>query len=135
MYPSNAQVSDTYGLSFPVWMRELRATPVDYPTQPLSPNQITLLDPKQPFAPALDKVIQEHLPYDLVVAINQYCYYKDLQYKAQGKNQEFHNKGMKYLECAMEVLSDLENANVLGRIYPAYEYEILENLDRKQSTS
>src|SRR5258708_24511792 len=34
----------------------------------------------------------------------------------------------------MEVLSDLENANVLGRIYLAYEYEILENLDRKQST-
>src|SRR5713226_10675 len=31
--------------------KDLRATPVDYPTPPLSPNQITLLDPKQPFAP------------------------------------------------------------------------------------
>src|SRR5258708_36251284 len=134
MHPSKPQVSTTYGLSLPIWTHKLCATPVDYPTQPLSLNQITLLDPKQPFAPALDKVIQEHLPYDLVAAINQYRYYKDLQYKAQGKNQEFRNKGMKYLERAMEVLSDLENANVLGRIWPAYEDEILQNLDGKQST-
>src|SRR5712692_2126388 len=134
MHPSKPQVSTTYGLGLPIWAREFRAAPVAYPTPSLTPNQITLLDPKQPFAPALDKVIQEHLPYNLVAAINQYCYYKDLQYKAQGKNQEFCDKGIKYLECAMEVLSDLENANVLGRIYLAYEYEILENLDGKQST-
>src|SRR5258707_2275804 len=133
MHPLKPQVSATYGLGLPIWTHELRTTPVDYPTPSLSPNQITLLDPKQPFAPALDKVIQEHLPYDLVAAINQYHYYKDLQYKAQGKNQEFHDKGMKNLERTMEVLSDLENANVLSRIYPAYEYEILENLDGKQS--
>ncbi len=57
MHPSKPQVSTTYGLSLPVWTCELCATPVDYPTQPLSPNQITLLDLKQPFAPALDKVI------------------------------------------------------------------------------
>jgi len=134
MHPSKPQVSTTYGLGLPIWTHELHTTPVDYPTPSLSPNQITLLDPKQPFAPALDKVIQEHLPYDLVAAINQYCYYKDLQYKAQGQNKEFHDKGMKYLECTMEVLSDLENANVLGRIWPAYQDEILENLDGKQST-
>src|SRR5260370_15323874 len=134
MHPSKPQVSTTYGLGLPIWTCKLNATTVDYPTQPLSPNEISHLDPKQRYTSARDKVIQEHLPYDLVAAINQYCYYKDLQYKAQGKNQEFRNKGMKYLEHAMEVLSDLENANVLGRIYPAYEYEILENLDGKQST-
>src|SRR5260370_20529609 len=119
MHPSKPQVSATYGLGLPIWTRKLCATPVDYPTLPLSPNQITLLDPKQPFAPALDKVIQEHLPYDLVAAINQYRYYKDLQYKAQGKNQEVCDKGVKYLVRAMEELSDLVNANALRRIWPA----------------
>src|SRR5258708_8113824 len=87
MHPSKPQVSATYSLGLPIWTRELPATPVDYPTPSLSPNQITLLDPKQPFAPALDKVIQEHLPYDLVPAIKQHPDYQDVQYNAPAHNQ------------------------------------------------
>jgi hypothetical protein len=109
-------------------MRELCATPVDYPTPFLSPNQIHLLDPTKPFAPAFDKVVQDNLPYNLIAALQQYHHYKELQYKAQGKSGELCIKGVHYLECAMKVLSDLENANIIGRIYPQYEDEIIKEI-------
>jgi hypothetical protein len=51
-----------------------------------------------------------------------------LQYKAQGKASELCVKGTDYLECAMEVLSDLENANIIGIIYPEYEDEIVKEI-------
>jgi hypothetical protein len=51
-----------------------------------------------------------------------------LQYKAQGKSGELHIKGVNYLECAMEVLSDMENANIIGRIYLQYEDEIIKKI-------
>jgi hypothetical protein len=85
MHPSKPQVSTAYGLGLPIWTRELHATQVDYPTPSLSPNQIHLLDPAEPFAPALDKVVQDHLPYDLIAALQQYRHFKELQYRAQGK--------------------------------------------------
>jgi hypothetical protein len=109
-------------------MYELHTTPVDYPIPSLSPNQICLLDLTKHFAPAFDKVVQDNLPYDLIAALQQYCHYKELQYKAQGKSGELCVKGVHYLEHAMEVLSDLENANIIGRIYLQYEDEIIKEI-------
>jgi hypothetical protein len=128
MHPSKPQVSTAYGLGLPIWTHELRTTLVDYPTPSLSPNQICLLDPTKPFAPAFDKVVQDHLPYDLIAALQQYHHFKMLQYKAQGKASELRVKGTDYLECAMEVLSDLENTNIIGRVYLEYEDEIIKEI-------
>jgi hypothetical protein len=69
MHPSKPQVSATYGLGLPIWTCGLHATPVDYSTPSLSPNQISLPDPTEPFAPAFDKVVQDNLPYDLIAAL------------------------------------------------------------------
>jgi hypothetical protein len=134
MHPSKPQVSAAYGLGLPIWMCELHATPVDYPTPSLSPNQICLLDPAEPFAHAFDKVVQDHLPYNLIAALQQYRHFKVLQYKAQGKASELCIKGTNYLECAMEVLSDLENANIIGRVYPQYEDEIVKKIGDNVAT-
>jgi hypothetical protein len=109
-------------------MHELCAIPVDYSTPSLSPNQICLLNPTKPFAPAFNKVVQDNLSYDLIAALQQYCHYKELQYKAQGKSSELHVKGVHYLEHAVEVLSDLENANIIGRIYLQYKDEIIKEI-------
>jgi hypothetical protein len=51
-----------------------------------------------------------------------------LQYKAQGKAGELCVKGTNYLEHAVEVLSDLENANIIGRVYPQYEDKIVKEI-------
>jgi hypothetical protein len=128
IYPFKPQVSATYHLGLPIWTHELRAIPVDYPTPSLSPNQICLLDLTEPFMPAFNKVVQDNLSYDLIAALQQYCHYKELQYKAQGKFSELCVKGVHYLECAVEVLSDLENANIIGRIYLQYEDEIIKEI-------
>jgi hypothetical protein len=52
-----------------------------------------------------------------------------LQYKAQGKSSELRVKGVEYLKRTVEVLSDLENANIIGRVYPQYEDEIIKEID------
>jgi hypothetical protein len=92
MHPSKPQVSTTYGLGLPIWTHELRTIPVDYPTPSFSPNQICLLDPTKPFAPAFNKIVQDNLPYDLIAALQQYCHYKELQYKAQGNPVNFASR-------------------------------------------
>jgi hypothetical protein len=109
-------------------MCKLCTIPVDYPISILSPNQICLLNPTKSFAPAFDKVVQDNLSYDLIAALQQYCHYKELEYKVQGKSSELCIKGVHYLECAVEMLSDLENANIIGRIYPQYEDEIIKEI-------
>jgi hypothetical protein len=128
MHPSRPQVSAAYGLGLPIWTCKLHTTPVNYPIPSLSPNQICFLDSTKPFAPAFDKVVQDNLPYDLIVALQQYYHYKELQYKAQGKSGELCVKGVHYLECTVEVLSDLKNANIIGKIYLQYEDEIIKEI-------
>jgi hypothetical protein len=44
------------------------------------------------------------------------------------KASELRVKGTDYLECAVKVLSDLENANIIGRVYPQYEDEIVKEI-------
>jgi hypothetical protein len=51
-----------------------------------------------------------------------------LQYKAQGKSSELCIKEVNYLECTLKVLSDLKNANILGRVYLQYEDEIIKEI-------
>jgi hypothetical protein len=51
-----------------------------------------------------------------------------LQYKAQGKSSELRIKEVNYLERTVEVLSDLKNANIIGRVYPQYKDEIIKEI-------
>jgi hypothetical protein len=53
-----------------------------------------------------------------------------LQYKAQNRSGDLCSKSIDYLKHTMEILSDLENANVLERIYLVYEHKILEEIGK-----
>jgi len=97
-----------------VYTHSLRPTPVDHLCPPLTPEQLQLLDSQAPFAFAITKVINDYFPPDLAAGVRQYQFYKDTQYALQASVKSLEDKAQCYLEGAMEVLSSLENANVLG---------------------
>jgi hypothetical protein len=125
-------ISGTYGQGFPIRMRPLTATRIDYSCPAITPEQEGLFSTKAKFAPAIDHILAKFAPFDLTAAICQFQYYKDTQYAIQMAIHKLQEKEMRYVERAVEVLSDLENANVLGHIL-MHDGDILEytmeNLD------
>jgi hypothetical protein len=110
------EVKATYGKDYQTHSRLIQATPVDYLCPPLTYDQIQVLNPNAPFAGAINAVLRDHCPLDLVAGVQQYRHYKRTQLAIQQVANEMRRKEMKYLEKSIEVLGELENANVLGRI-------------------
>ena len=54
--------------------------PVDYYCPPLTPLEMTLLDSEGCCTSAINKVLKEHAPIELIASIQQYCHYWDTQY-------------------------------------------------------
>lgn len=106
----------TYGTNFPRFTRSMTAQPVDYLSPPLTPEQLEILDPTATFAPAINKVLEEYFPCNIVAAVRQYQYFKETEYAIQKVANHLRRKEIAYLERAVCVLSDLENANFLGRL-------------------
>ena len=79
----------------------------------LTPEQLQLLNSQAPFAFAITKVADNYFPPDLTAGVRQYQFYKDTQYTLQASVKSLEDKAQCYLEGTMEVLSRLENANVL----------------------
>ena len=111
-----SEVSGTFGQGYTTYKRALRPTPVDYGSPPLTPEQLRIFDASEPYAYAVSKVVDEYFPYDLLAAVRQYQFYKSTQYALQRTIQTARAKELKYSEKALEVLSEMENANVLGRL-------------------
>ena len=113
---SSSEIQAMYGKDYKIHAKLLQATPVDYFCPPLTPLEITLLDPEGCCASAVNKVLREYAPIDLIASIQQYHHYRDTQYSIQSCANQLRRKELQYLEKAMEVLSGLENANIAGRI-------------------
>ena len=64
----------------------------------------------------MSKVVDKYFPYDLLATVQQYQFYKSTQYALQHTIQAALIKEMKYAEKALEVLSETENANILGHL-------------------
>jgi hypothetical protein len=80
----------------------------------ITPEQLQLLVFQVPFAFTIQKIVDNYFPLDLTVGVRQYQFYKDTQYALQASVKSLEDKAQRYLEGAMEVLSGLENANILG---------------------
>ena len=61
-------------------------------------------------------MVDKYFPYDLLATVRQYQFYKSTQYALQRTIQTAHVKELKYSEKALEVLSEMENTNVLGHL-------------------
>ena len=124
-------ISGMYGQGYPIKMHPLTALSINYATNMITPEQQALFYSDTPFASAIDHVLDNFCPFDLTAAIHQYCFYKDTQYAIQQSVRKLQEKEMQYIKMGVEVLSALENANALGRIF-AHEQDItthlLENL-------
>jgi hypothetical protein len=110
------KVSATWGKGYPIQSRLLEPLRVDYFCPAMTPEQMGLLDPQASCVPAINKVLNEYFPYHISAAVHQYQYYRDTQYLIQQTVKHLQDKEYKYLEKAMEVLSGLESANLMGRL-------------------
>jgi hypothetical protein len=110
------EVSVTYGKGYHIYKRPLEATAVEYCCPPITPEQLRIFDPKESFAFAVDKVVNEYFPLDLSSALRHYQHYKEGQYTMEQVANQLRDKQYHYLEKAVKVLDELENANVLGRL-------------------
>ena len=111
-----SEVFGTFGQGYTVHKRALRPTPVEYDAPPLTPEQLCIFDANEPYAYAVSKVVDEYFSYDLLAVVQQYQFYKSTQYTLQCTIQAARVKEMKYAEKALEVLLEMENANVLGHL-------------------
>jgi hypothetical protein len=120
-------VSATYGQGYPITTRTLRPIPVDYLCPAITPSQMALLDADAPFAPVVQSFIANHFPLDISNTISQYQLYRQRQLEAQRQMRKLRVQEGRFLELAMENLSDLENTNVLGRLL-CYSEDIMQSL-------
>jgi hypothetical protein len=91
------------------------------------PDQLAILDSRAPFAEAVNKIINQNFPLHISAAIKQYQHLQEEKYSTQQHIRRLQEREYKYLEKAMCVLSELENANILGRIV-AHDDDILDCL-------
>ena len=129
-------ISGTYGQGFPIHTRPLTPTPTDYVNPIITPEQLRLLDTREPFADAINHVINTYFPLDLSTAVRQYQYFRETEQAIQRTIRTLQDKEMRYVEKAVGVLSDLENANVLGRLLahsPEIEDRLFDTYKRDKS--
>src|SRR6266852_2387133 len=113
---AHPKIWGTYGKNHHIHTRNLTPTRVGYISGPLSIDHGQLLDSEALYTPAVNKVIDAHFPRDLAAGVRQYQHYNETRYSIQKMIRELQAKKMRYLERAVEVLSELECANVLGRL-------------------
>jgi len=112
---SHPEISGMFGQDYPIITHALRPTPVDY-LCPLTPSQIKVLAEDKKYSEVIDWILGEHCPFNLMAGVGQYRHYLNACYTTQKQINALQEKHMYYLEKRMEVLSDLKNANMLGRI-------------------
>jgi hypothetical protein len=94
---------------------------VDYACPPLTPDQTAVLCQDESFSDIIDYIIQEHLSFDVQAGVQQFRHYDNARQAIQMTITQLQDKYMHYLEHSMEVLSDLENVNILGHILAHHE--------------
>jgi hypothetical protein len=119
--PVRPSISGTFGKYHPVITYLLRPSPVDYTCPLLTPDQTTVLHQDESFSDVVNYIIQEHLSFDVQAGVQQFCHYDNAHQAIQTTITQLQDKYMHYLEHSMEVLSDLENANILGCILAHHE--------------
>jgi hypothetical protein len=130
----SAQVSATYGKGYAIIIKPLEPIPVCYATPHLTPEQILLLDPAEGHAQAVRQVVEDHFPLHLSTALKRYHFYKCSQYQTQHHIRLLKERENKYTDKALDILEQLESANVVGRLC-AHEDDILGQLAVKQKKS
>ena len=109
-------ISGTYGQGFPNHTRPLTPIPTNYVNPIITLEQLRLLDTHEPFADTINHIVNTYFPLDLSTAICQYQYFCETEYAIQRMICNLQDKEMHYIEKAVGVLSNLESANVLGRL-------------------
>jgi hypothetical protein len=94
---------------------------VDYTCPPLTLDQTAILCQDESFLDVVDYIIQEHLSFDMQAGVQQFRHYDNARQAIQTTITQLQDKYMHYLEHSMEVLSDLENVNILGCILAHHE--------------
>ena len=90
--------------------------PVPYHTAPLTADQCTLFCSSEPFATAIDKVLEQMDTNDLKAGIIQYHHYRDQCHMLRAKIQNMSDTLMEVEEHQIEALDDLKAADAFGHL-------------------
>ncbi len=91
--------------------------PVPYRTAPLTADQHALFCSLEPFATAIDEVLEQMDTNDLKAGVIQYRHYCDQCHALRTKIQNMSDMLMEVKEHQIEALDDLEAANAFGRLH------------------
>jgi hypothetical protein len=116
LYVKRPTVSATYGKGFPIHTRLLAPTPVNYECPTLTPTQLRIFNQDEGFSDVIDNILQDQCPYDLVAGVQTYRQARNAQHALMKQIRDLQDRHHRYLERSLEILSELENANVLGRL-------------------
>ena len=87
---------------------------MDYVCPTTTPDHLCLLDTKESFANAVNHVINTYFTLNLSTTVHQYQHFCEIKYTIQRTIHKLQEKEMRYVEKAVGVLQELENANILG---------------------
>ena len=114
--PSYPEVSYTWGHGHPIMTRLLTPVPVPYRTAQLTADQCALFCSSEPFATAIDEVLEQMDTNDLKAGVIQYRHYRDQCHVLHAKIRNMTDTLMEVEEHQVEALGDLEAANAFGRL-------------------
>jgi len=103
------KIAGTFSKNYPVIIQGLHPTSVNYLCPILTPSQLEILDSKAQCGEAIDWILAEHCPKDLLAGVLTYCHYQEAQYATQHQINALQECHMHYLEKRMEALSALKN--------------------------
>jgi hypothetical protein len=114
--PANSTVSATFGKDYPIYMCFLCPTPVKYITQTITPQESRLFNTEEPFAHAVNFIMQFGAPFDLTAGVVKYRFHRNAANKVQANIKTLQELYLKQLEHTMESLSDSKNADAVNRL-------------------
>ncbi len=115
--PSYPEVSYTWGHGHPIMTRLLMPVPVPYCTALLTADQRTLFCSSEPFATAIDEVLEQMDTNDLKAGVIQYRHYRDQCHVLHTKIQNMSDTLMEVKEHQIKALDNLEAANAFGCLH------------------
>jgi hypothetical protein len=124
----SAIVTVTYGKGHPTYTRMLHPIPVRYSVPPMTPKDLTILDPQSPFAKTIGTIVSTYFPHELSITFRQYQNALKQQVTLQNIVNNLLKKKEDFRAKAAETQSALERANFLGRLI-GYNDEISNDLE------
>ena len=114
--PSRYQVQASFDKHYKEHTHVLHPTAVDYFTKVLSREESRLFNSGETFRPAVDFILQNAAPCDIIAGVHQYRHYRDSAHSLLSCIKVLQKCYEQALEHQLTYLEDLEGADTFNRL-------------------